>query len=182
MMHKEDTMTHKKDDLDPDPLLWNAKMLVGAARMNAVTAYATWTERFPHVENFDPTRWEMVMGTASVFVALQRLPDFGMEKDRGSTLTRTTIYDLKNWAPGMIARFRDCRSFYFRTFGRIKSQPEYVGEPQLAAADALGSWILRNLCERAPESKEEIELERGLGVFVIQLFHTWWDEPFEVDC
>ena len=105
--------------------------------MNAVTAYATWTERFPHVEKFDPARWEMVMGTASVFVALQRLPDFGVEKDRGSTLTRATIDDLKDWAPGMIASFRDCRSFYFRTFGRIKSQPEYVGEPQLAAADAL---------------------------------------------
>ena len=70
--------------------------------------------------------------------------------------------------------FEDCREFFNRTYDGLASELPYKDDPTYLATDALGSWIVWNLFDHAPESTQERQLVRVLGGLVIHSFFRWW--------
>jgi hypothetical protein len=162
-----------------DPLAERADALVGAAKLIASEAYMDALEEFSFMHDVRDTEgsikhWCFILTIAGVFVAITKLRNLNLDKDREQRLTATVAEHLAEWNPKNGLRgFEHCKSFFERTYDALAAEGS---EPQFVSPDSIGMWIAWDVLDRPPASEEERRFVRTIGVLVTSSFFDWWDE------
>ena len=137
-----------------DPLAERAQGLVDAAHVMAVGGLSPLSERHAALDSVDMGRWTFFATAATVFMAATRLNE------------------TQAWDHQGVDAFLDCKAFFDREFDRLSAADH---PPQFVASDAVGAWMFWNVFQRAPESREDVELIRSAGVAVTHFACQYWD-------
>ena len=151
-----------------------AKQLVAASQILATGSYTDIAKRFDQVYAVPTDRWNFILTIAGVFTAVSRLEVASFSDSQKDALSEVVAADLAKWDSKAVAGFEDCREFFNRTYDGLASESPYEDDPTYLATNALGSWIVWNLFDHAPESTQERQLVRVLGSLVIHSFFRWW--------
>ena len=81
-----------------DPLLKQADTLVQVAEMNAITAFKPLLKKFSFLREVDEERWAFILTIASVFIAVDQLPNLGLDENRQRKLLGKVGAKLIQWA------------------------------------------------------------------------------------
>lgn len=168
-----------------DPLAGRADALVGAARLIASDAYMDALEEFSFMRDVRDTEggikhWYFILTIAGIFVAITRLRNLNLEKDREQKLTATVAEQLSEWSPTNGMRgFEHCKSFFEKTYDALAAEGS---EPQFVSSDSIGMWIAWDVLDRPPASEEERRFVRTVGLLVTRSFFDWWEDKPSNGC
>ncbi|MFQ5903563.1 MAG: hypothetical protein ACE5JO_07730 [Candidatus Binatia bacterium] len=151
-----------------------AKRLVAASQILATDSYTDVAKRFDLVHDVPTDRWDFILTIAGVFIAVSRLEETSLSDSQKHELSEVVATDLTKWDSKAVAAFEDCREFFNRTYDGSASESPYKDDPTYLATDALGSWIVWNLFDHAPEATQERQLVRVLGGLATHSFFRWW--------
>lgn len=150
-----------------------ALRLAPSAKALAVTSFVGMADRFPALMSVGPEHWDFVVTTAGVFVAISQLNHEDLPIEQAERIRRIVTNELSSLYPDGPKACEDCTSFVDRTYDGLMKQ----GHPhQFLFSDALGAWLVWNLFGHAPDSDEERQLVRILGVLIVHGFVNWWKE------
>ena len=160
-----------------DPLLPQAKTLVDTARAAAIRTYKPMVDQFPSVlVGFaavqGETKWELIVTTASVYIASARLRNLELGDSREQLLMTEVSAQLEAWdSVNALPCFENCKTFFGPTFEQLTANGN---EPRFISSDTLGLWIAWNILGRAPKSEDEGRFVRTIGVAITHGFFNWW--------
>ncbi len=162
---------------DDDPLAIRADILVAAAKAMAKPARESALAKFPFLAKFiatpeDEAWWEIVFSIAAVYIAAARLQNMGVGQARETRLMGRVTEMLLELNANALAAFEDCKEFFGRNFEALSARPH---DPRFVTSDSIGLWVAWNILDRAPETEEEAQFMRGLGVAITHAFFGWWD-------
>jgi hypothetical protein len=160
--HKEDTLTKQ------------AKNLVSAANVFAVSLFVPTLDRFSILSEIKPKHWDFIVSVAGVFIAATRLNSLRLDSKREEILMDIVTKEFNTWDPDGIRAFEDCKQLFEMEYDRLSTLSEYQKDNHSLASDALGIWIVWNVFGRQPQSDEEVELVRVIGSAVTHAFFGWW--------
>lgn len=158
-----------------DPLLGRADILVQSARLNATAMFTTLLkEGHPRVGEAKTEDWDFFVTVASVYAAATGLQSLRLGEVREQKLLNKVFERLHQWEPRNTVRaYDDCRSFFLKECDGLKKKGH---DPQYIAPDALGLWINWNVFGRPPQTDDEVQLTRLIGVITANDFFNWWKE------
>ena len=152
-------------------LIRRAEGLTGIAGIFSVSSFIPHLDRYPILREADPARWDFIVSSACVFLAVTRLHQLGLPTATEERVLDVVTERVAGWNPDGLRAVEACRSMFDREGDRLTS----VGHPQkFVAADALGIWVFWNLFDRAPSSQPEAELVRTIGSGVVHEFIGYW--------
>ncbi len=160
----------------PDPIFQKAETLLGAANILGISSCTKFSDDLPIVNDIETEHWDWVFTIAGVFVAVTRLNAMDLESHTKEKILEIVGHKLAAWKPDGLAGFKDCKTFFDRTYDGLARMDHYRSDDRFLASDSLGSWMAWNLLGRAPESKEERDLIRMTGSFVSHSFFDWWQK------
>jgi hypothetical protein len=156
-----------------DPLLERADILVHAAWIGALDTSGILNEQFPIFRRIDQAHFCFMVTIATVFVAIDRLRSADISENLAARLVERLSQRLTSWNPKYSARaFAHCKSFFERNFNALTAIDH---DPKFLAADVLGTWIVWDCLDRAPEATDEHQLSRVIGVTLVEEFYDWWN-------
>lgn len=163
---------------DDDPLMLRADILVATAKGMAKPAREAALAKYPFLAKFiaapeDETWWQIVFTIAAVYIAAARLQNLGLGEDREATLMARVTEQLLELNANALAAFEDCKEFFGRSFEALTAKGH---NPRFVTSDSIGSWTAWNMMDRGPETEEEAQFVRGLGVAITHAFFGWWDQ------
>ena len=148
-----------------EPLEGQAKGLVGAARLFAISAFVPLLEQYDFLGECKPEDWDFLATIGTVHVAINDLV-LAVTPARFEVLYSSFIFPaLNNWNPHGQDAVLDCKQFVRRTLD---------ASDEMSPADALGLWILWNLFQRKP-SNEEARSAPVIGRTVASALQDWWN-------
>jgi hypothetical protein len=156
-----------------DPLRKQAATLVTAAGINATSMFVPLLDKFPFLREADVKRWDFIMTIAGVVMAASCLNNLRLGKPQEESLMETVAKSLAEWNPDGIRGFDDCKCLFESEYDRLTGAGH---EPRFIASDAVGTWIVWNVLDRAPETEDECMLVRATGTMVTHAFFDWWKE------
>jgi hypothetical protein len=171
-------MTMQAGNIENDPLLKQARSLVDTAKDVAKASYEPMLEQFPSLEPFlskakEGKRWGLIVTTACVYMAAARLQNLELGPVREAALMTEVSRRLEAWdLINAHACFENCKQFFGRNFEALTARGH---EPRFIASDTIGLWIAWNIFNRAPESEDEGQFVRTIGVAITHGFFGWWD-------
>jgi hypothetical protein len=171
-------MTMQTGSTENDPLLVQARSLVDTAKDVAKAAYEPMLEQFPSLAPFlskakEGKRWNLVVTTACVYMAAARLQNLELGQVREAALMTEVSRRLEVWdVVNAHACFENCKQFFGQNFEALTQRGH---EPRFVASDTIGLWIAWNILDRAPQSEEEGQFVRTMGVAITHGFFSWWD-------
>lgn len=151
-----------------------AEKLVGASNIFAVSSFVSTLDRFPILSKIDPKHWDFIVSVAGVFIAASRLHNLRIETDQQDLLMDIVAKKLNEWDSNGVRAFEDCKSLFETEYDRLAASRTYKKDEHFLSSDALGIWITWNLFGHQPQSDEEVNLARILGVSVTHAFFDWW--------
>ena len=149
-----------------------AQTLVSAANTNATDMYEVWLKNFPSLKTVKPSRWNFIVTIASIFIAMNRLTKLELEDDK--ELAVTVSKKLIEWEDKNSSQaFENCKAFFEQTY-EILTKSNH--DPKFIINDSIGSWIVWNIQDRAPETTQEWEMVRSIGTAITHAFFDWWSD------
>ena len=167
-------MFSRRKPNESDGLETQAENLVKVAQVQATAAYRSVGKRFEVVHSIPIERWDWVLTIAGVFAAATRVNQIGLSGACIDSLMRIVVRNLNSWRLEGTAAFEDCTAFFDRTVNSLEKDRGYRHQPELVGCNALGWWIVWNLVGHAPESEQDQNLARVLGMLVTHSFYGWW--------
>jgi hypothetical protein len=155
-----------------DTLSERARALVSVAHIGAVGMFTPLRDKYPAMHNVNLEHWDFIVTVAGVFIATSRLETIGLGQRRKEPLLDTIAESLDKWKPDGLRAFEDCKMLFEREFDRLTAgghEPRYIG------SDALGLWIVWNVLGHAPQTNEDTQLLRSIGVMVVGSMFNYWD-------
>ena len=154
-----------------DPLLDDARKLVPAAKLYAISVRESLGAKFPSSLSVGFEQWQWVFTIASVFLAASRLANLEVGEKRESAVMSIVCRDLNEWKPDGLAGFDDCKGLFESEYDSLAASGY---EARFLATDSLGIWIVWNLFGHRPTSDEECQMVRAAGLLEIKTFFDWW--------
>lgn len=152
-----------------DPLIERAETLVEAAKTFAISSYIPTLESFSILKNVQSEDWDFLVTIAGVFIGATRLNNLELGEEREIALMEIVSRHLIEWNSQKAALgFEDCKIFFDKFHNSF--------DPQFAAANTIGAWVVWNLLDHPPTSEEEEKLAGALGSLVVHSFFRWWNE------
>lgn len=164
-------------DRDEDPLMLRADILVAAAKGMAKPAREAALAKYGFLAGFlatpdDEAWWQIVFTIAAVYIAAARLQNLGVGAARETKLMMRVTEHLLELNANALAAFDDCKEFFGRNFEALSGRAH---DPRFVTSDSIGLWVAWNMLDRAPETEEEAQFMRGLGVAITHAFFGWWE-------
>ncbi|MBX7198744.1 MAG: hypothetical protein K1X51_05160 [Rhodospirillaceae bacterium] len=161
-----------------DPLMLRADILVATAKGMAKPAREAALAKYPFLAQFiatpeDETWWQIVFTIAAVYIAAARLENLGVGRARETKLMGRVTEHLLELNANALAAFDDCKEFFGRSFEALTAKGH---NPRFVTSDSIGAWAAWNMMDRGPETEDEAQCVRGLGVAITHAFFGWWDE------
>lgn len=147
-----------------------ANMVVGAAKILAIDAYAEIPERYPQLKPLarpeDLDNWMYFITIAAMGTA------FSMVTHRVPAAEQRAVKDrlaerIRQFAPDGYEAMADFLRF-------VKQGMDHSAESGLELPDVVGAWVLFNL-KRGRCNDQEIETVKPLGALIVGGFGTWWE-------
>ena len=154
--------------LNVDPLEDQARRLVSAANILAVSTFVPFIDKYAFLKQCDPNDWDFFATAAAIHVAIASLIR-SVSPERFKLLYLTITPEIHNWNRQGEDAILDCQRFIKRT---LDTQP--TGAESVLPTDALGMWIIWNLLRRAP-TYEEAQASHSIGRALATSLHDWWD-------
>jgi hypothetical protein len=152
-----------------DPLYEQAKRLVSAANILAISTFTPAAEQYDFLKECDPQDWDFFATAAIIQVALNNLAR-SVSAERFKSLYAIIASEVHNWNSQGEEAILDCRSFIKRM---LDAEP--AGSESVAPIDALGMWVILNLLRREP-TYAEAQASRAIGGALAAPLHDWWDK------
>ena len=171
------------DSLEQDPLMVRAKALVQTAREVGTGSYAPMLDQFPSLEPALAKKraegyWDFLVAIACIYIAAARLQNMQLGKEREEPLLVEVSASMHEWdAVNARAAFENCKEFFGHNFEMFSARGD---DPRYITSDAIGGWIAWNLFGHAPETDDEAQFMRRIGVGITHGFFGWWDAVAEV--
>jgi len=158
---------------EPD-LTDRARSLVALAQVFATSSAASVAKDFRSIGTVEPQRWDFVFTIGGVFVAVSQLNHESLSEHTKNVLLDIVTEAVAAWHPRGLNAVEDCRRYVDRTYDGLMTLPEYKTNPRFLFSDSLGGWVVWNLLDRAPSTREEKQLVRVLGGMLVHSFIYWW--------
>jgi hypothetical protein len=164
-------------DGDDDPLTLRADILVATAKAMAKPARESALAKYAFLNKFiatpdDEAWWQIVFTIAAVYIAAARLQNLAVGEARETKLMARVTAHLLELNPNAMAAFEDCKEFFGRSFEALTASAH---NPRFVTSDSIGSWAAWNMMDRGPETEDEAQFVRGLGVAITHAFFGWWE-------
>lgn len=154
-----------------DRMVGSAERLPSLAGIFAVSSLVPHLDRYPFLRDADPVRWDFVVSSACIFLAVMQLPMLGLPPEGEGQILGAATASVAKWHSDGPRAVEACRSMFDREYDRLAKG----GHPdRYLATDALGTWIFWNLFDRAPSSQSEVEFARSIGVGIVHEFFDYW--------
>jgi hypothetical protein len=151
-----------------DPLTQRADDLVPMARVAAIGRLDTLLEKFPSLRDKHEAHFDFLSIIVGVFFAVVLLKNMRLGEARERRLTQRVAKRLGEWNPRRgVQGFEHCTAFFTRTYAGLA--PSYPDQEYLVT-DIIGTWMVRDLFEHAPETEEERRLTRVVGLVTTRGF------------
>lgn len=162
---------------DNDPLMLRADILVATAKAMAKPARESALAKYAFLGKFiatpeDETWWQIVFCIAAVYIAAARLQNLAVGEARESELMSRVTEHLLELNANALTAFDDCKEFFSRSFEALTAKAH---NPRFVTSDAIGSWVAWNMMDRGPETEDEAQFVRGVGVAITHAFFGWWE-------
>lgn len=142
------------------------KEIVALAKINAISSYSVFSEKFPKEIKHSTKDWDFFMTIASSHVAIRLFAPKTDEKTF-TYVDERVIADLEREYPGEGERaFLDCTNYMDKSLGDNYKPEEFFIN--------LGSWVFRNLKRNALE-ENKYDLIFAIGFFAVNPFCSFWD-------
>ena len=138
-----------------------ARMLLGAANINAITLSTSLAKRYPQWASVDEADWDFFVTVAGVGTAFAMIADC-VPSGEQQRVSEIVAQELREWQKQGYAGLEDFLAF-------AKKNTDAGVELPLA----IGSWIVWNL-KKEPPNREELEVAGAIGLSLIQTFARWW--------
>jgi hypothetical protein len=125
-------------------------------------------QRFPVPAGTHLRQWDLLVTTASVFVALTRLNHEPLPASCVNSICDIVTRNLRAWRQDALPAFDNCKSFYDRTMDAGQLSGPFQ------SADAVGAWVIFGLLGRPPITAAEAALPRAIGALVVEQTRGWW--------
>ncbi len=155
-------------------LIENSEKLPSVAKVLAVNSYTQFLDKYPVIEKVKPEHWDFVLTIAGIFVGVSQLNHEDIPEHEKDTIHDTVTSAGIEIYPDSTKACEDCRNFVDRTYDGLVKEKEYKDNPKFLFSDSLGSWVVWNLFGHAPSNKDERNLIRILGGFLVHSFISWW--------
>ena len=106
-------------------------------------------------------------------MATSRLMKHNISDTRREQLLAVISKAMIEWNFDARRFYSDCMEKFELEFDKLTSSGH---EARFIGADALGIWIVINVLERSPQSKEDFDLIRGIGSIMVHTFFDYWEE------
>jgi hypothetical protein len=157
-------------DVDVGPLE-RAHSLVSFGEVMALGMLTLLRQRVPLLKTVTPKHWDFIVTVAGVFIATVRIRDLALTDAQKESVLDAIRDSLRAWRPDGIRGFEDCKKFFDDLSERLSHGEK---DDQYIASDALGAWIVWNVLGRRPQSSEEIDLVRTVGLMLIRSVSGYW--------
>src|SRR5438034_7213261 len=97
-------------------LLVRAQSLVSMAYIGAVSDFMPMLDRFASLEGIDPKRWDKVLATAAIFVAVSRLNQINVAHTERNALLDVVTNEALRRDSCSVEALEDCRDFVDRSY------------------------------------------------------------------
>lgn len=151
-----------------------AKTLVKASSLIAVSSYTKTLSHFPILSKVDSEQWDFFVTIAGVFIGASRLSNLQLDGVCEDSLMNIVAIELCDLSSDGIRAFEDCKTLFEEKYDQLAASPVYQTNKQFLSADALGFWIVWNLFGHQPQDNEEIKLIRFIGTLITHSFFDWW--------
>jgi len=151
-----------------DPLYEQAKRLISAAHIAAISTFTPAAEQFDFLKECDPRDWDFFATAAVIQVALNSLA-CSVSAERFKSLYTVIASEVHNWNSQGEDAILDCQSFI-----KHMLDAEPADADRFAPIDALGMWVIWNLLRREP-TYAEAQASRAIGGTLATPLHDWWD-------
>ena len=151
-----------------DPLDAQAKRLVDATNILAISTFVPAVDQYPFLKQCNPNDWDFFATVASVQVGIANLLH-SVSSERFKLLYPIIAAALHKWNPQGEDAVRDCQAFIRRSLNHRS-----VAAENILPTDALGMWVIWNLLRRTP-TREEASASRGIGGALATPIQDWWE-------
>jgi hypothetical protein len=152
---------------DPDPLEDQAKALVSAANILAVSTFTPVIDQYAFLKKVNPQDWDFFAAAASIQVAITNLTH-SVSTARFKLLYTIIGMELCKWNRQGEGAIFDCQRFVKRTL-----EAKIAGGQKILPVDAMGMWVIWSLLQRTP-TYEEGQASHGIGKALADPLHDWW--------
>jgi hypothetical protein len=130
-------------------------------------------DRLPALRGAAIDRVDGTITVSSVFMVSLALREAVPDPNRGQRLATKLAQGLDRLGkPGNTVRaLFECKAFVEDAIDQL---PEECPESEYVIFDTVGSWVLKNFLGRIPETREEQEAARYLGVRIARSNAGWW--------
>jgi hypothetical protein len=150
------------------------KLLPLAAQTYAVSSFVSFLDEFQSLRQVETKRWDIIMTTAAIFVAVSRLNQEAISAQARENLLDIVTQDAVRLDSHVVDAIEDCRAFVDRSYDSLASDPSCAADRKFWFSDSLGGWIVWNLLGHAPATEVERRMVRTLGAHVVSGFCSWW--------
>ncbi len=158
-----------------DPLRAQAKRLVPAASIAAISSFMPLLDRYPLLRNANVKDWDFFATAAATCVGIVRLIHT-VHPDRFKSLYAAILPELHRWSPQGEDAVLDCQKFI--KLGADANRSDGA-DKQFLTTDSLGMWVLWNLIQRQPSSDGGAQVAHAIGRCLVAHFHDWWASDSE---
>jgi len=129
-------------------------------------------KEYDDFRRIDLSDWSFFGTVAVVYTVVQFFPSGRGDAGLKSEFESAVAEGLEAWDPAGLPTYENISSFVSDMIPRLDAAVvDEKSRPMLAN----GMWLVQTLLEKAPESKDERELMRGLGVFSLTLGSFMWN-------